>query len=52
MELVVARGGGTDEGIPPPLPTSAPPLLPSDWAQVEAIHLVNDGTGLGFGMSL
>ena len=25
-------------------------LLPSDWCQVEVIDLVNDGTGLGFGI--
>lgn len=25
-------------------------LLNTEWAQVEAIELVNDGTGLGFGI--
>ena len=24
--------------------------MPSDWCQVEVIDLVNDGTGLGFGI--
>lgn len=27
-----------------------PPLLGTEWAHVEAIDLVNDGTGLGFGI--
>lgn len=25
-------------------------VLNTEWSQVEAIHLVNDGTGLGFGI--
>lgn len=26
-------------------------IVIGDWAQVEIINLVNDGTGLGFGMN-
>lgn len=30
--------------------TGSDTLLTTEWAQVEAIDLVNDGTGLGFGI--
>ena len=30
--------------------TPTDPVIPSDWCQVEVIDLVNDGTGLGFGI--
>jgi len=49
VELIVARGpeqpvqaGGTS--------ASQENVLPSDWCQVEVIDLINDGTGLGFGI--
>ena len=43
VDLVVARG-------PEVLSPGSDPVIPSDWCQVEVIHLVNDGTGLGFGI--
>ena len=39
---MVARG--------PETLTPTDPVIPSDWCQVEVIDLVNDGTGLGFGI--
>ncbi|XP_025199580.1 multiple PDZ domain protein-like isoform X3 [Melanaphis sacchari] len=47
VQLVVAR-----PLTPPPLPTSQPSsnMLNTDWAQVEVIELLNDGSGLGFGI--
>ena len=42
VDLVVARGSETL--------TPTDPVIPSDWCQVEVIDLVNDGTGLGFGI--
>ena len=42
VDLVVARG--------PETLTPTDPVIPSDWCQVEVIDLVNDGTGLGFGI--
>ena len=52
VELVVARGEVGDDtslssGQQPDSPDS---IIPSDWCQVEVIDLVNDGTGLGFGI--
>ncbi|XP_059050919.1 patj homolog [Achroia grisella] len=32
------------------LPSTSHNIVASDWAQVEIINLVNDGTGLGFGI--
>ena len=43
VDLVVARG-------PETINTPTDPVIPSDWCQVEVIDLVNDGTGLGFGI--
>lgn len=31
------------------LASGSPNIVAGDWAQVEIINLVNDGTGLGFG---
>ncbi|VVC26324.1 Hypothetical protein CINCED_3A013186 [Cinara cedri] len=47
VQLVVAR-----PLTPPPLPTSQPSsnMLNTEWAQVEVIELLNDGSGLGFGI--
>uniref|UniRef100_A0A8D8SWY8 Patj homolog n=1 Tax=Cacopsylla melanoneura TaxID=428564 RepID=A0A8D8SWY8_9HEMI len=53
VQIIVAR---IQE--PPPSPTnlsvksndSCEMVLNTDWAQVESIHLVNDGSGLGFGI--
>ncbi|XP_023348440.1 multiple PDZ domain protein, partial [Eurytemora carolleeae] len=46
VDLIVARG--TDQsnlGL-----QAQESVLPSDWCQVEVIDLINDGTGLGFGI--
>lgn len=57
VELIVARGG-----IPTPEQPIKDPehlsegskesdmVLTTEWAQVEAVDLINDGTGLGFGI--
>lgn len=58
VELVVARTGPEEEesihrspsAVSDASKTSSDLMLNSDWAQVEAIELVNDGTGLGFGI--
>ncbi|XP_072157075.1 multiple PDZ domain protein isoform X4 [Bemisia tabaci] len=62
VELVVAR---TESPSPPPLNSPSPSRSPSpsnksetgsdmvlntEWAQVEVIDLINDGSGLGFGI--
>ena len=49
VELVVARGEVGDDMS---LSSGQQPdsIIPSDWCQVEVIDLVNDGTGLGFGI--
>lgn len=57
VELVVARTGSEDDrcssiasGVSPTKPgIVSDMILGTEWAQVEAIDLVNDGTGLGFG---
>eukprot|EP00092_Neocalanus_flemingeri_P029346 GFUD01031858.1.p1 GENE.GFUD01031858.1~~GFUD01031858.1.p1 ORF type:complete len:2139 (-),score=780.47 GFUD01031858.1:627-7043(-) len=46
VDLVVARG---QEGNNVSM-TQQDNIIPSDWCQVEVIELVNDGTGLGFGI--
>ena len=46
VDLVVARGReGNADNI-----EQQDNIIPSDWCQVEVIELVNDGTGLGFGI--
>lgn len=58
VELVVARTGPDEEEsihrspsvVSDASKTSSDMMLNSEWAQVEAIELVNDGTGLGFGI--
>ncbi|XP_059400000.1 inaD-like protein isoform X5 [Carassius carassius] len=45
VELVVAR----DTAVKPQLSTSGP-LQTDQWGHVEEIELVNDGSGLGFGI--
>ncbi|XP_050519840.1 multiple PDZ domain protein-like [Daktulosphaira vitifoliae] len=47
VQLVVAR-----PLTPPPIPSSQPStnMLNTEWAQVEVIELLNDGSGLGFGI--
>ena len=45
VELITARGPSQS-----PSATTQEAVLPSDWCQVEVISLVNDGTGLGFGI--
>ena len=45
VQLVVARGEGEEE-----VTNQEENIIPSDWCQVEVIDLVNDGTGLGFGI--
>ena len=46
VQLVVARGEGEEEE-----PSQQEEnIIPSDWCQVEVIDLLNDGTGLGFGI--
>ncbi|KAI5708069.1 hypothetical protein M8J77_015806 [Diaphorina citri] len=55
VQIVVAR---IEEPLPLPSPTnlsvksndSCEMVLNTEWAQVESIHLVNDGSGLGFGI--
>jgi len=46
VDLVVARG---QEGNTVNM-AQQDNIIPSDWCQVEVIELVNDGTGLGFGI--
>uniref|UniRef100_A0A8C2X373 Multiple PDZ domain protein n=1 Tax=Cyclopterus lumpus TaxID=8103 RepID=A0A8C2X373_CYCLU len=41
VQLTVARG---------PIPQLTSPKMSSNWQHVETIELVNDGTGLGFGI--
>ena len=48
VELVVARGEGEDDVSMSSQQQDS--IIPSDWCQVEVIDLVNDGTGLGFGI--
>uniref|UniRef100_A0A3Q2V7A7 PATJ crumbs cell polarity complex component n=1 Tax=Haplochromis burtoni TaxID=8153 RepID=A0A3Q2V7A7_HAPBU len=43
VELVVARGRPPDASLPPTTPINP-------WDHVEEIELVNDGSGLGFGI--
>ncbi|XP_037087777.1 patj homolog, partial [Pollicipes pollicipes] len=57
VELVVARAPDlpTGESLPSEAPAADTPqqqemVLNTEWAQVEVIDLVNDGTGLGFGI--
>uniref|UniRef100_A0A3P9B8X2 PATJ crumbs cell polarity complex component n=1 Tax=Maylandia zebra TaxID=106582 RepID=A0A3P9B8X2_9CICH len=45
VELVVARGRPPDASLPP-----TTPINPDQWDHVEEIELVNDGSGLGFGI--
>ncbi|XP_037553698.1 inaD-like protein [Nematolebias whitei] len=45
VELVVARDRPSD--APPPLAT---PINTDQWGHVEEIELINDGSGLGFGI--
>nr|CAD7200722.1 unnamed protein product [Timema douglasi] len=59
VELVVARTGAEET---PPSPSRSPSavsdtskagsdmVLNTEWAQVEVIDLINDGSGLGFGI--
>ena len=49
VDLVVARGEGEDD-ISMTSQQQPDSIIPSDWCQVEVIDLVNDGTGLGFGI--
>ena len=48
VQLVVARGEGEEEEEPSQQQEEN--IIPSDWCQVEVIDLLNDGTGLGFGI--
>ena len=48
--LVVARGEGEDDISMSSSQQQSDSIIPSDWCQVEVIDLVNDGTGLGFGI--
>lgn len=56
VELVVARAIDYSEHSPSPSAlsdtskTGSDMVLSSDWAQVEVIDLINDGSGLGFGI--
>ncbi|XP_071131109.1 multiple PDZ domain protein-like isoform X13 [Mytilus edulis] len=62
VQLVVARGQyPNQQGDPPPSPHkqqlsnvqsegSADMVLNTEWTQIEVIDLINDGTGLGFGI--
>jgi len=45
VDLVVARGQENTVTM-----VQQENIIPSDWCQVEVIDLVNDGTGLGFGI--
>ena len=49
VALVVARGEAGDD-ISTSSGQQPDSIIPSDWCQVEVIDLVNDGTGLGFGI--
>lgn len=54
MELVVSRTASHDDERPQSVVSdvskhAAVDLMASEWTQVQAIELVNDGTGLGFG---
>ena len=49
VELVVARGEAEDD-MSMSSGQQQDSIIPSDWCQVEVIDLVNDGTGLGFGI--
>ena len=52
VALVVARGEAGEAGDDISTSSGQQPdsIIPSDWCQVEVIDLVNDGTGLGFGI--
>nr|XP_015926243.1 multiple PDZ domain protein [Parasteatoda tepidariorum]XP_015926244.1 multiple PDZ domain protein [Parasteatoda tepidariorum]XP_015926245.1 multiple PDZ domain protein [Parasteatoda tepidariorum] len=63
VELIVARGGiPTSEPVTPAVSLERSPsavsdaskgsdmVLNTEWAQVESIELLNDGSGLGFGI--
>lgn len=65
VELVVARSGPEDTPLTPPSPSpidrspsavsdtskaGSDMVLNTEWAQVEVIDLINDGSGLGFGI--
>lgn len=55
VELVVSRSGSHDDERPQSAVSdvskhNASDLTSSEWVQVQAIELVNDGTGLGFGI--
>ena len=53
VEANVARSLSGDEERPQSAisdtPKQSSDLMSSEWAQIQAIELVNDGTGLGFG---
>ena len=49
VQLVVARGD-QDDAVSESSQQQQDSIIPSDWCQVEVIDLVNDGTGLGFGI--
>ncbi|XP_023705166.1 multiple PDZ domain protein isoform X5 [Cryptotermes secundus] len=65
VELVVARSGPEETPLTPPSPSpidrspsavsdtskaGSDMVLNTEWAQVEVIDLINDGSGLGFGI--
>ncbi|XP_034149618.1 inaD-like protein isoform X2 [Esox lucius] len=53
VDLVVARDPATATHrahTPPPLPPVGPNIPTEQWGHVEEIELVNDGSGLGFGI--
>ncbi|CAJ1059603.1 inaD-like protein [Xyrichtys novacula] len=53
IELVVARDRPLNASSPSPSPSSSSPpaaISTDQWAHVEEIQLVNDGSGLGFGI--
>ena len=53
VDLIVARNYPEDPEDPEtrqPQPVKEDPQAPLDWCQVEVIELVNNGSGLGFGI--
>ena len=56
VDLIVARNFAEDFEPEEPLRPNIQPVakddtgVPSDWCQVEVIELVNNGSGLGFGI--
>ncbi|XP_075997704.1 inaD-like protein isoform X2 [Genypterus blacodes] len=50
VELVVARDRPVGTSSSSPSPPATTPISTEQWGRVEEIELVNDGSGLGFGI--